>query len=349
MSNLEIKKCIFTENDCYKAGRTMTPKGAVVHSTGANNPTLRRYIQPDDGILGKNTYDNHWNKSGVNTCVHAFIGKDKNGVVRIYQTLPWNYKSWGCASGSKGSYNNNYIQFEICEDALTDEKYFNEAFGLAIKLCAYLADKYNFSTENIVSHHEAYELGYASNHRDCDHWLKKYDKDMDWFRRQVASSLGTTTLKPSTTSPTKVNITYAVQIEGGKTLPAVKNLADYAGIENKKITGIAMKVDKGSIKYQVHVLGGNWLDYVTGYNWNDHDNGYAGNGKPIDAIRVYYSTPSSLVSNGGYREAKYRISTIGSASYYDWQLDDTVNKSKGMDGYAGVFGKAIDKLQVCIE
>lgn len=157
------------------------------------------------------------------------------------------------------------------------------------------------------------------------------------------------TASSTLTTPQKVNVTYAVQIEGGKTLPAVKNLADYAGIENKKITGIAMKVDKGSIKYQVHVLGGNWLDYVTGYNWNDHDNGYAGNGKPIDAIRVYYSTPSSLVSNGGYREAKYRISTIGSTSYYDWQLDDTVNKSKGMDGYAGVFGKAIDKLQVCIE
>ena len=155
--------------------------------------------------------------------------------------------------------------------------------------------------------------------------------------------------KPTTntsTKPAKVNVTYAVRIEGGKVLPAVKNLTDYAGIENKKITGIAMKVDKGTIKYQVHVLGGGWLPWVTGYNWKDHNNGYAGNGRPIDAIRVYYSTPSDLVKNGGYREAKYRISPIGSTSYYAWQLDDLAKN--GMDGYAGAFGKAIDKVQIDI-
>ena len=154
-------------------------------------------------------------------------------------------------------------------------------------------------------------------------------------------------VKTSTTSTT-VNVTYAVQIEGGKILPEVKNLQDYAGIENKKITGIIMKVDRGSIKYQVHVLGGGWLPWVTGYNWNDHNNGYAGNGKPIDAIRIYYSTPSDLTKNGDYREAKYHVSSIGSTSYYGWQLDDTVNKSKNMDGYAGAFGKAIDKVQIAI-
>lgn len=150
-------------------------------------------------------------------------------------------------------------------------------------------------------------------------------------------------------APPKINVTYAVKIEGGTILPAVENLTDYAGIENKKIIGVAMKVDKGSIKYQVHEVGGDWFPYVTGYNWNDHNNGYAGNSKPIDAVRVYYNTPSDLVVNGGYREAKYRVSPVGSVTYYDWQLDDTVNKAKGMDGYAGAFGRAIDKFQICIE
>ena len=153
---------------------------------------------------------------------------------------------------------------------------------------------------------------------------------------------------PEVKTTTEVNVTYAVQIEGGKVLSEIKNLNDYAGIENKKITGIAMKVDLGSIKYQVHVLGGDWLPYVTGYNWNDHNNGYAGNGKPIDAIRVYYTTPSDLTKNGDYREAKYHVSPIDSTCYYSWQLDDTVNKSKDMNGYAGTLGKAIDKVQIAI-
>lgn len=158
------------------------------------------------------------------------------------------------------------------------------------------------------------------------------------------------TPKPTTSSaPQKVNVTYAVKLKDGRVLPEVKNLSDYAGIENKEIIGLAMKVDKGSIKYQVHIKGGSWLPYVTGYNWTDHNNGYAGNGKVIDAIRVYYNTSSDLVKNGGYREAKYRVSSIGSTIYYDWQLDDTVNKSKGMDGYAGCFGKSIDKVQISIE
>ena len=40
--------------------------------------------------------------------------------------------------------------------------------------------------ENIISHHEAHLRGYASNHADCDHWLRKFGLNMDWFRAQVA-------------------------------------------------------------------------------------------------------------------------------------------------------------------
>ena len=186
---MELKQCLLTKNDCYKKGQKITPKGIVVHSTGANNPNLRRYVQPDDGILGKNTNNNHWNKSGVEKCVHAFIGKDKEGNVRVYQTLPFNYACWGVGKGKKGSYNYNpaYIQFEICEDNLKDEAYFNKAFNLAIEFCAYLCKEYNLSVDNVVSHQEAYKRGYGSNHGDCDHWLKAFGKNMDWFRDEIKS------------------------------------------------------------------------------------------------------------------------------------------------------------------
>ena len=184
-----LKQCLLTKNDCYKSGKTIKPSGIVVHSTGANNPNLRRYIQPDDGILGANKYNNHWNRSGVNKCVNAFIGKALDNQVMVYQTLPWDRRPWGCGSGKKGSYNNSHIQFEICEDALNDSTYFNDAFGAAIELCAYLAKEYDIKVSNIVSHHEAYLAGYASGHSDCDHWLKKFNKDMDWFRKQVQDKL----------------------------------------------------------------------------------------------------------------------------------------------------------------
>lgn len=52
-SNMNLHKLILTENACYKAGRKITVKGIMVHSTGANNPNLKRYVGPDDGLLGK--------------------------------------------------------------------------------------------------------------------------------------------------------------------------------------------------------------------------------------------------------------------------------------------------------
>jgi N-acetylmuramoyl-L-alanine amidase len=33
-----------TKNDCYVIKQPMTPVGIVLHSTGANNPHLKRYV-----------------------------------------------------------------------------------------------------------------------------------------------------------------------------------------------------------------------------------------------------------------------------------------------------------------
>lgn len=114
---MNLHTLIFTNNACYKAGRKITPKGIMVHSTGANNPWLKRYVGPDDGLLGKNQYNNHWNQPmDREVCVHAFIGKLADGTIATYQTLPWDHRGWHCGSGSKGSGNNTHISFEICED-----------------------------------------------------------------------------------------------------------------------------------------------------------------------------------------------------------------------------------------
>lgn len=189
---------LLKNNDCYKRAQKMTPKGIIVHSTGANNPNLSRYIGPDDGVIGKNLYNNHWNRGGMDVCVHGFLGKDKNGVVRFYQTLPFNYCCWGCGSGSKGSYNYNpaYIQFEICEDGLTNRTYFDAVYNKAVEVCAYLCKTYNISPDNVVGHKEAHAKGYASNHADPDHWFTKFGKSMNDFRNSVRSKIGCVIVTP---------------------------------------------------------------------------------------------------------------------------------------------------------
>lgn len=214
---MEITQYYQTKNPCYKAGRKITPSGIVVHATGANNPNLKRYVGPDDGILGHNKNDNHWNRAEADKCMHAFIGKAADGSIRIYQTLPWDYRCWGVGSGKKGSYNATHIQFEICEDGLTDETYYSAVFGKAQELCAYLCRKYGIDTDNIVGHYEAAEAGYGSNHADPRHWQKKHGGSMDQFRRDVRAMLGQTdAVQPETPEETKPQkqetaTTYVVQ------------------------------------------------------------------------------------------------------------------------------------------
>ena len=178
-------------NGAFKAARPMptgSPAGIIIHSTGANNPNLKRYVNASE-ICGENPYKNYFDRADSDVCPHAVIGKDKNGEVKAAKLLPWNVCCWGCDSGSKGSYNYApaYIQIEICEDALNDRAYFEEAFGLAVQLCQRLMKNYpTIKPGNIISHKEACARGYASNHGDPEHWLARFGKNMDWFRAMVA-------------------------------------------------------------------------------------------------------------------------------------------------------------------
>ncbi|MBE6732585.1 MAG: M23 family metallopeptidase [Ruminococcaceae bacterium] len=139
----------------------------------------------------------------------------------------------------------------------------------------------------------------------------------------------------------KENITdviYRVK-SGGRWLPEVKNLEDFAGIEGKAITDVAIKVTNGSLCYRVHIYKGGWLPFVSGYDIFDFKNGYAGNGKAIDAIEIVYEADDGKV-------AQYRVAPLKKA-YFSWQNNnETIN---GQDGYAGLFGSKIDKLQIAIK
>ena len=185
---MNLHKQILTQNACYKAGKTITPKGIMVHSTGANNPWLKRYVGPDDGFLGVNTAETHWNTplpGGQQVCVHAFIGKLADGSIATYETLPWNMRGWHCG----GQANNTHIGFEICEDGLADASYFNAVYREAVDLCVYLCKLYGLTEKDIICHSEGAAMGIASNHADVMHWFPKYGKSMDTLRAAVKEKL----------------------------------------------------------------------------------------------------------------------------------------------------------------
>lgn len=188
---MEIIQCYQTKNPCYRKGTPMKPVGIVVHSTGANNPHLCRYVDCPER-LGVNRYGNHWNRPEAATLVHGAIGLDKEGFVTVVNTLPYTMAAWGVGKGSRGSYNydpTGHIQFEMCEDDLTDPSYFDQVMGTAVAYCAQLCREYGLAAESIVSHKEAHAQGYASNHGDPENWMGRFGMTMEDFRARVRAKL----------------------------------------------------------------------------------------------------------------------------------------------------------------
>ena len=178
---------LLVHNSCYIKGEHIRPRGVMVHSTGAANPWLRRYVAPDDGRLGEPS-SRHWNQSGVGACAHAFIGRLADGSIAAYQTLPWTMRGWHC--GRSG--NDTHISFEICEDSLTDRAYFQATYQAAVELTAYLCKRFGLNplADGVVlCHSEGYRRGIASNHTDVMHWWGRYGVSMDNFRRDVAEKM----------------------------------------------------------------------------------------------------------------------------------------------------------------
>ncbi len=200
---MNLLKCLLVNNDCYKAAQRIKPRGVMVHSTGCDNPNLRRYVQPVAGqegygeliaLLGKNTAGNHWNRHIENPkerkCVHAFIGKSADGSVAAVQTLPWDIN--GCHCG--GAANGTHIGFEICEDKLEDFEYFKATYRAAVELTAYLCGLYGLdplAPGVVIGHGEGYKLGIASSRSvKRDPWFGPFGYSMDGFRQDVKDFMG---------------------------------------------------------------------------------------------------------------------------------------------------------------
>ena len=205
--------CMMTQSTCYRQTSRMKIKGVLWHSTGANNPWIKRYVQPDDNapdrdkllaIIGKNVYGNDWNHSNRDAGVNAFVGKLEDGSVSSVQVLPWDYKPWGCGGGC----NNGWIQFEICEDSLLDSAYFQSVYKEACELTAYLCRQFGIdpygkvgSVPTILCHQDSYQYGMGSNHADVYHWFNRYGKTMDDVRRDVKALLDGSAPAPKPDEP----------------------------------------------------------------------------------------------------------------------------------------------------
>ena len=300
-----IKKLVPESKYGIKCPYGMTPKGITVHNT-ANDASARSEI----AYMTNNNYE---------TSFHYAVD-DKEAV----QGLPLDRNGWHASDGN-GPGNRTTIAIEICYSKSGGER-FDKAEENAAELIADLLKKYGWDISVVKRHYD-----YAPDKKYCPH--RTMDKGWDRFLNMIKAKL------EENPSSNVVNVYYRVKTQKHGWLSEVKNLENYAGWENSPITGLAIKVDKGSIKYRVHLKGKGWLPFVTGYDINDFNNGFAGDGvNVIDCVECYYYTPNNIRP---FKKAKYKVNN------YPYQYDN--EKTNGQDGYAGVYGVSATKFQITIE
>ena len=176
-----------TQSGCYRAGRTISVKGLMIHSVGCPQPKASAFI-------------NNWNKPEAKACVHAIVEPGGN----VYQTLPWNHRGWHCG----GDGNNTHIGVEMTEpatirytgganwtetgDGSNTREHVLATYQNAVELFAYLCLQYGLNPLAdgvVISHSEGHKRGLASNHGDVEHLWSKFGLSMAQFRRDIQAAM----------------------------------------------------------------------------------------------------------------------------------------------------------------
>ena len=185
INDLDVVEYILTDSPNYKRSGKLVVSGLMLHSIGMSESDAK-YLAD---VFGEPDYD----RAGV----HAFI--DSNTGV-VYKTMPWNRVAWHC--GGDGML--THIGVEMCE---TDASYYDgnrlvitdrdqakkdckTTYDSAVKLFAKLCDEYGLDPLKdgvVISHHEGYERGLATNHGDPEHYWDAVGLGytMDGFREDV--------------------------------------------------------------------------------------------------------------------------------------------------------------------
>ncbi|WP_346888349.1 N-acetylmuramoyl-L-alanine amidase [Clostridium sp. UBA1056] len=273
-------------------------KYIVMHFTG----------NTDDTALNNANYFGGGNR---NASAHYFI--DDNNIVQVVEDIN---ASWNCGDGN-GAYgitNQNSIAIEMCG---TNRDISAATENNTLELVKYLMDKYNVSIDNVVRHYDA-SRKICPSPWSSNGWSKWYE-----FKNKLTGSESNADNPVAPIVEENIDVIYQVYT-GGRWLPNVKNLEDYAGLWSQPVQGVYANVSEGHIKYRVHTLWGNWLPWVT-----DRQD-YAGIlGTNIDGLQM------ELVDLPGY-SVNYRTYVDG--RWLPWVLD--------LEDYAGLYGQAIEEIQV---
>lgn len=311
---MEIKENLTTVN--YNSRSSRNIQYIVMHYTGNSTDTA---------------YNNtkYFKSVNRNASAHYFV--DDNDIYRCVRDKD---VAWHCGdklkSGNGGSFNGkctnyNSIGVEMC---CTNYDISEKTENNAVELVKYLMGKYNISTDRVIRHYDVTNKICPKPMIDTTRWNN--------FKAKLGGSSTVSGTTSNSTPTCTGNITYQSYDNKKKQwLPEVVNDKDYAGNLGNSMGGIRAKCVNGRIYMQTHIKGGKWLDTINSSTYSKgskNGNSYSGLfGKAIDGVKIW--------SDYGYVE--YRVHIKG-GKWLPWvkKADNTA------DGYAGIYGKEIDAIQM---
>lgn len=338
---------LFTTTKSTTSTNTSTAKTASSTTTTTVDDKTK-FLNTARSYIGKNGTYVCKTKLGlkvvVDWCAYAvsaimkdcgFIGKYQGGIYSYASDNARNdngkYGTW-FLQGSKAPQAGDLIMFKYASFTNPIDKYSASHVGIVESV-----------NGNTITTLEGNVDGNSSNWAETSTFKRKtrYLNSNDvysffrfnWKSNTTSTSSNTKTTNTSSTI-TNIDVNYKVYANN-KWLPTVKNTTDYAGLENKSIYGVYVKPTKGHLKYRVKLVNGGWLPWVQ--DMEDFA-GVSNLNKQIDCIQM------TLTGISGYI-VEYRVSTVNSKDYLPWVKE---YNNKDCNGYAGIKGVAIDKLQIRI-
>lgn len=187
-NNIYYKRNVNKADSRYTTFQRRGPLGLMLHSVGCSQPSAEVFAR-------------QWNSSSIDVAVHAVLQADG----AVYQCLPWTYRGIHCA----GAANNTHIGVEMTEpnqikytsgasfkvlDLEAAQAQARGTYTTAVELFAQLCKEFGLdplADGVIISHHEGYLRGVASNHGDPEHLWRGLGLGytMDGFRKDVKAAM----------------------------------------------------------------------------------------------------------------------------------------------------------------
>ena len=281
---------------------------------------------------------------------YAVDDSDVVQCVHDYDTA-WAVGAWAGTRQLIG--NNQSISIEVCSPGT---QFSQKSIENLRKLVLHLMEYYGIPASNVVRHWDCH-----TGRKNCPNYYAG-SGNVAWAQLHayitgqgstvpaggnggVSSDHGSA---PTTGGLEIIPVHYSLRVLNGAWWDEVTNFGDgdngYAGAPYTKHDYLSMRVDRGSLRYRVHTVGGGWLPWVYKGDRNDLVNGCAGiSGHAIDGVQAYYITPDGE----GLRQIYYRSQTTKRSGWLGVCCDDGTSYT-GFDGWAGMIGEPMDRFQACV-